>query len=116
MMHDLEDNSGSGAPTTSNNPAVQRDDNVFENVHIGEDVVQFIGSTSGRSTSAKSISVKPRSIQFLGDLSDLTAQKISSDCRATAREDAPQKSRTDTFAGRGQALGSGPIMKKDANK
>lgn len=52
MTHDLEDNSGSGALTISNDPTFQHRDNVFGDGHIDEDVFQFLGSTSGRTTSA----------------------------------------------------------------
>ncbi|KAL2785097.1 hypothetical protein BJX66DRAFT_315529 [Aspergillus keveii] len=84
MTHEQEVILPIRAPTSSYISIAHRRDNVFENVRINEGVFQFIGSTSSHTTIAKSIVVKSGSTQFLGDLSDSTVQKVSSDRRVTA--------------------------------
>ncbi|CEL07696.1 hypothetical protein ASPCAL10852 [Aspergillus calidoustus] len=118
MAHEQEAILPKPAPTASDTPFAHRRDNVFEDVHIDEGVFQFIGSTSSHTTTAKSISVKPGSTQFLGDLSDTTVQKVSSDRRVTAQNNTRPESSTTKFAvhGRGQVLGAGIDGEKDISR
>jgi hypothetical protein len=118
MTHEQEAILPKRASNASYTPIAHRRDNVFEDVHIDEEVFQFIGSTSSHTTTAKSISVKSGSTQFLGDLSDITVQKVSSDRRVTAQNNTRQESSTTKFAihGKGQVLGTGLDGEKDINR
>jgi hypothetical protein len=107
MTHEQESILPKTAPTASYTPITHRRDNVFEDVRIDEDVFQFIGSTSSHTTTAKSILVKSGSTQFLGDLSDSTVQKVSSDRRVTAQNNTRQESTKFAIHGKGQVLGTG---------
>lgn len=117
MMYEPEHNQRIGAPTTSNHSTTEHQDNVFEDIHIDEDVFQFIGSTTSHTTLAKNISAKSRTIQCLGDLSDSSLQKVS-DRRPAAEAVEDPKSATNKFAqhGKGQILGKGAadlVSRKD---
>lgn len=52
---------------------------MFEDVVAEEDVLHFVGSANGHTTTARRITVKRNTVQFLGDASDTTIQKIFCD-------------------------------------
>ncbi|KAH8426377.1 uncharacterized protein LDX57_004115 [Aspergillus melleus] len=108
MMYEPEHNRHIRAPTVSQHSTTQRRDNVFEDIHIDEDVFQFIGSTGSHTTFAKNISAKLRTVQCLGELSESSLQKIN-DRRPTAETGTGPESTTNKFAqhGKGQTLGIG---------
>ncbi|KAI7970461.1 hypothetical protein EIK77_006306 [Talaromyces pinophilus] len=103
---------GNATPTTSlsNEP----DRNVFEDIHGDEDVLQFIGSTSQKSTTAKSIHAKSRATQCFGDMADSTFQRISSDRGGRVEQDEDEVlsvNSTSIRHGPGQRLGrSDPVL------
>jgi hypothetical protein len=88
------------------------DRNVFEDIHGDEDALQFIGSTSQKSTTAKSIHAKSRATQCFGDMADLTFQRISSDRGGKVEQDEfLSLNSTSIKHGPGQRLGrSDPIL------
>ena len=108
-MNDQEDNAQRETPTASDSRSAERRDNVFENIRADEDAFQFIGSTSRRTTSAKDVWAKSGTTNCLGDISDDTLRKISSDRRTIAEADTDQETVTKKFEphGQGRVLGSG---------
>ncbi|RAL06510.1 uncharacterized protein BO97DRAFT_30895 [Aspergillus homomorphus CBS 101889] len=84
--------------------------NSFDNISAEEDVLQFIGSSNGHCTAARSISAKARATQCFGDMSDHTFQQVSHDRTHVSRKDIkPLSDSTVTEkVGGGQRLGRIP--------
>ncbi|KAJ5239544.1 hypothetical protein N7468_004163 [Penicillium chermesinum] len=82
--------------------------NIFEDIVAEENVLQFVGSANGHTTTARKITVKRNNIQCLGDASDTTIQKIFGD-RANMpmnEEHAPHEQQERNFQGTGYTLRS----------
>ncbi|KAF4770794.1 hypothetical protein HAV15_013223 [Penicillium sp. str.  len=63
-------------------PTIRRENerrNIFEDVVAEENVFQFVGSTKGHTTTARSIIAKAYATQCLADASETTIQQISKD-------------------------------------
>ena len=65
--------------------------NVFEDVSMGDDGRQVIASTVGDLIFAKKIKIGSRSIQMLGQMSDLTIQNATSDCDEITSKESLQR-------------------------
>jgi hypothetical protein len=97
--------------------------NIFEDVSSADHSHQLVVSTIGDLISAKRIVTGARSVQWLGQMSDDTLQKLSGDHRQHVEEGEPEKQRTqDNFReryGNGYNLhvrkseGLGPHRKSD---
>ncbi|CAI7604439.1 unnamed protein product [Penicillium crustosum] len=95
-------------------PTIRRENerrNVFEDVVAEENVFQFVGSTKGHTTTARSIIAKAYATQCLGDASETTIQQISKDrIGITAKKQPPhhhqQQQQTKIFDGPGRTIKS----------
>lgn len=81
--------------------------NVFEDVVADENVFQFIGSTKGHTTTARSIIAKAYATQCLADASETTIQQISKDRIGIAANIQPphRQPQTKPFDGPGRTVG-----------
>ncbi|KAH8688863.1 hypothetical protein BGW36DRAFT_434151 [Talaromyces proteolyticus] len=83
--------------------------NVFEDIFLGHNATQVIGSSNSNLTTAKQITVEPGATQCLGDFADTTVQQVLNN---RCREPSPAvKTRTNTAVferhhGLGHPLGS----------
>lgn len=86
----------------------ERHGNFFEDITADEDVFQFIGSSNGHTTTARSVSAKAYTTQFLGDASDSTLKQISTDlCRNAEKKSVKRQQHSEKFEehGSGRKLG-----------
>ncbi len=80
--------------------------NIFENIVAEENAFQLIASTNGRATTARSVTAKAYTTQYMGNMSNTTIQQISAD-----RSGISEKKRSDhnlqpgNFSGPGRKLG-----------
>lgn len=81
--------------------------NVFEDVVADENVFQFVGSTRGHTTTARSVIAKAYAIQCLGDASETTIHQISKDRIriAAKKQPPPHQQQTKAFDGPGRTVG-----------
>ena len=81
--------------------------NVFEDVVAEENVFQFVGSTKGHTTTARSVTAKAYATQCLGDASETTIQQISKDRTGIAAKKQPphHQQQTNPFDGPGRTVG-----------
>lgn len=91
------------------NPTTWRENerrNVFEDVVAEENVFQFVGSTKGHTTTARSVIAKAYATQCLGDASETTIQQISKDRIGIAAKKPPphQQQVTKAFDGPGRTV------------
>lgn len=64
---------------------------MFEDVSMGDDGRQVIASTVGDLIFAKKIKIRSRSIQMLGQMSDLTIRNATSDCDEITSKESLQR-------------------------
>lgn len=85
----------------------ERHGNLFENITADENVFQFIGSSNGHITTARSVSANTYTTQCLGDVSDHTLQRISTDrcCNAETSINHQQHAGKFKVHGTGRKLG-----------
>jgi hypothetical protein len=83
---------------------------VFENITVGTNATQVIGSPSGKTIQAKGITVESGSAQCLGDYSEKTVQKVIINHREPNPLTNPSTPPSDFEQqhGTGQTLGSSP--------
>ncbi|KAJ5474093.1 hypothetical protein N7475_003659 [Penicillium sp. IBT 31633x] len=91
-------------------PTIMRENerrNVFKDIVAEENVFQFVGSTNGHTTTARSVTSKAYATQCLGDASETTIQQISKDRSGiTAKKQHPHhQQQTNTFEGPGRTVG-----------
>lgn len=82
--------------------------NIFEDVIAEENVFQFVGSTNGHTTTARSVTAKAYTTQCLGDASENTIQQISKDRSGiTVQKQHPhrQQQQTKPFERPGRTVG-----------
>lgn len=99
-----------GSTEEQHNPTIRRENefrNVFEDVVAEEYVFQFVGSTKGHTTTARSVIAKAYATQCLGDASESTIQQISKDrSEFTAKKQPPHhQQQTKPFDGPGRTVG-----------
>jgi hypothetical protein len=96
------------SPEAQLSPTIMRENecrNVFEDVVAEESVLQFVGSTKGHTTTARSVIAKAYATQCLGDMSESTLQQISKDRSAFAAKQQPQQQQqTNPFEGPGRTV------------
>lgn len=78
--------------------------NIFEDVVAEENVFQFVGSANAHTTTARTVTAKTNATQCLGDASDTTIQKISSDRSEMPLKKEPHEQRAKAFEGSGYRL------------
>ncbi|KAJ5557919.1 hypothetical protein N7513_003505 [Penicillium frequentans] len=99
------DTSQEGSP----DPTMQLDTyrrNTFRDIVADANVFQFIGSTSGHTTTARQITAQQCTTQCMGELSDSTLRQISIDRSAVAvKKQYSHQHQAGYLDGRGYKLG-----------
>lgn len=117
MINDINDESrvSNQTPQTSAAGHVARRPsqyyaNHFEDIIADENAFQLIGSSSGQTTMAKTVSAKAHATQCFGDVSDTTFQQISKD-RSRSTEKGKVEGQHDSV--RHDAVGPGRRLGRD---